>query len=964
MNAMDNTANNKSIGGDTGDQGTGPVQDDKTREIVTEPVQVDKTDKSVTESDQVDKTGESVTGSDQDDKTGESVTGPVQVNNNDELVTGTDQVGESDEAVAEPVEHDETDEAVTRSDRVNETDELRTGPVQVNETRDLVTEPVQAVHTGIIRMLGLPGPPQELCVKRVDGQWHVTGPRDDVWVKPHHKLGFEDATFIDGQCDSNGKKIFEVLEESIEKIENEIETGESTTMGNRTEPKETNDPTTVIVSKPDEATTAGTRAGDVDDRNNTKVIEVSESTNVTLKWDTAEYNGYTGRCKGVVPLVMDGKKPNKYGNPKDAITCLYTLRQPLVPGTGLQLTLIPGVQYTSTGNRGPEWQFDADLLIPLRDVIRLNEMVKTRGISHTDKAVYVATLTSSKPNHGVDMNHAVVILVQETGSSSGRQKDYDVVGDLCLIRFSLMTESISKTTPALQKKATTLVTKNQCMLVLPSPGEKIVLINEGVFNAHKPPVAEVVVPPTRRTKRNVTLLSESSEEYERKKNDKRAREEEAAAEKKVREEKVRREKKVREQKPCKEKKQRTTMNRGDDDTKNQGGGVVDENDELAIKKNEEKAIAAARKRIYRAQKKEMQMEIGTHAMSSFSVPERQSDVDVFKEKPSTIGHGNFIPVTENSQPEAAGKPQNEPSGSFQCGIDIAKYFIEKERKAEQMKIAQEEQAKKAQDEAEQRKKEAIAKAEADKALEDKAELMARRKLDEMIRMNSCTLGVNGASAWNQPMCPQQVTRQHNMVQQQLAINQAYPFHAPGIGVGMFSQQQQLPLSLNQLQHQALSFHHQPQLQFQQQHTTPPFAQFHPATAIGVPGISVAMLPQSNAVWQQPTHQQQPLSGVGFFGSGSSSGVPQAQTAHEHQAFIQQQQVAAQTISSVAHPQASLGFGGLVNGMSLPHTNAAQQVALIQQQQQPAFNTSSSSVGNGSAVVQQQSNINSLPQQQQ
>ena len=204
--ATDNTANNTSIGDDTGDQGT-----------------------------RID-----------------------QVNNNDELVTGTDQVGESDEAVAEPVEHDKTDEAVTRSDRVNETDELGTGPVQVNKTRELVTEPVQVVHTGIIRMLGLDGPPQELCVKRIDGQWQVTGPRGGVWVNGHHKLDMEDASFIDGQCDSNGKKIFELLEESIEKIESEIETGELTTMGSRTEPKETNDPTTVIGSKPDEATTTGT----------------------------------------------------------------------------------------------------------------------------------------------------------------------------------------------------------------------------------------------------------------------------------------------------------------------------------------------------------------------------------------------------------------------------------------------------------------------------------------------------------------------------------------------------------------------------------------------------------------------------------------------------------------------------------------------------------------------------------
>ena len=176
------------------------------------------------------------------DDTGDQGTRIDQVNNDDELVTGTDQVGKSNEAVAEPVEHDKTDEAVTRSDRVNETDELRTGPVQVNETRELVTEPVQVVHTGIIRMLGLPGPPQELCVKRVDGQWHVTGPRDGVWVNDHHKLDMENESFIDGQCDSEGKEIFELLEESIEKIENEIETGESTTMGSRTKPHETNDP--------------------------------------------------------------------------------------------------------------------------------------------------------------------------------------------------------------------------------------------------------------------------------------------------------------------------------------------------------------------------------------------------------------------------------------------------------------------------------------------------------------------------------------------------------------------------------------------------------------------------------------------------------------------------------------------------------------------------------------------------
>ena len=307
-------------------------------------------------------------------------------------------------------------------------------------------------------------------------------------------------------------------------------------------------------------------------------------------------------------------------------------------------------------------------------------------------------------------------------------------------------------------------------------------------------------------------------------------------------------------------------------------------------------------------------------------------------------------------------------GSRQDYSDLLTYFILKQRRDVEKKEAEEAEAKKARVEEEQREKESIAKAEAEKQIEEKAELLARRRIDEMRHMNSRTLGVDGESAWNQAVWFQQVTGQHNKIPQQPSVNQMYPFHPPGIGFGMLSQQQ-LPLSFNQQHHQAPSLHQQMQLQSQQQYATTPM-HLHPAPPISLPGINVAMHPQMNAVWQQHTHQQQPLTGVGFFGLGSSLGVPQTRTEHEHQALIQQQQVAAQQVAAqqilpVAQQQAPFGFGGLVNGMSLPQTNAAQQVALIQQQQQPAFNTSSSGVGNGSGVVQQQqSNITSLPQQQQ
>ena len=353
-------------------------------------------------------------------------------------------------------------------------------------------------------MLGLDGPPQELRVKRIEGKWHVTGPRDGVWVNGHHKLDMENESFIDGQCDSEGKEIFELLEESIEKIESEIETNELTTMGSRTKPHETNDPATVIGGNAHEATTAGTTADDVDKHND--VIKLGDSTVIALTWRTAGENGWSGRSKGVGPLVLDGKKAKRFAKPQDALTCLYTLRKPFVSGSGLQVLMMTGVQFIATGTRGPEWQLDADKLIPLMDVIQLQDPVATPHTPPADKTVYVATLTVLRPSPRAHMNYAVLIPVYEVGSSASGKMAYKVGGTLFLLPFSQITEIIGETTLEMQKDATKLVVQNPSILVPPPPGENTVSIDQKSFNEHFPSVAAVSVPPVRKKKRCIFPL--------------------------------------------------------------------------------------------------------------------------------------------------------------------------------------------------------------------------------------------------------------------------------------------------------------------------------------------------------------------------------------------------------------------------------------------------------------------------